>query len=289
MGTQRPHPGAANTAQDLGSIKSLSINEWMARPENGSDWLEIYNRSALPVPMAGLKLSDDPAQLDKTVLPPLTFIAGNGYLRFIADNAPGDGANHVGFRLSGRGEEIVLSDTKDKTIDSVMFAEQARGVSEGRYPDGDKSIVTFPNSATPGRSNLVIGDSDEDGLPNFGRTFMGSIRTMPPMSTSTRTVTATATSRNSSPAQHRTMPPASFGWNWFCTTRPPSFHSRRSPDAPTCCGVPAPLRVASGSRCSSFHRNPRNASSPTKSRPSTARYRTATTGSPSRPQATSAA
>ena len=168
-----PTPGTANTAQDLGSIKSLSINEWMARPENGSDWLEIYNRSALPVPMAGLKLSDDPTQLDKTVLPPLTFIAGNGYLRFIADNDPNDGANHVGFRLSGRGEKIVLSDTKDKTIDSVIFAEQSRGVSEGRYPDGDNSIVTFTNSATPGQSNLVIGDADEDGLPNVWENLYG--------------------------------------------------------------------------------------------------------------------
>ena len=168
-----PTPGAANTRSELGSIKSLSINEWMARPENGSDWLEIYNRSKLPVSMEGLKLSDDRTQLDKTVLPPLTFIASNSYLRFIADNAPNDGINHVGFRLSGRGEEIILSDTKNKAIDSVMFAEQSRGVSEGRYPDGDKSIVAFPNSATPGRSNLVIGDADEDGLPNLWENLYG--------------------------------------------------------------------------------------------------------------------
>ena len=168
-----PTPGAANTKSELGSIKSLSINEWMARPENGNDWLELYNRSSLPVSLAGLKLSDDPSQLDKTVLPPLTFIADKGFLRFIADNAPDEGPNHTGFRLSGRGEEILLTDTKNKTIDSVLFAEQKRGVSEGRFPDGDKAIVAFPNSATPGRSNLVIGDADEDGLPNLWENLYG--------------------------------------------------------------------------------------------------------------------
>ena len=62
----------------------------------------------------------------------------------------------------------MLTDTKDKVIDSVLFNEQTRGTSKGRYPDGSKSIVFFPNSATPGRANLVLGqDSDEDGLPNL--------------------------------------------------------------------------------------------------------------------------
>ncbi len=162
-----PTPGLTNTKSDLGSNQSLSINEWMARPENGSDWLELFNKSTLPVAIGGLKLSDDSAQPDKTVLPPLSFIGPGGFLRLAADNAPADGPTHLGFRLSGRGEEIILIDTKDKEIDSVLFGEQTRGASSGRYPDGAKSIVFFPNSATPGRANLILGDADEDGLPNL--------------------------------------------------------------------------------------------------------------------------
>jgi hypothetical protein len=162
-----PTPGLANIGSDLGSIGSLVINEWMARPEDGDDWLELFNNSSLPIPLAGLKLSDDLAQPDKTVMPPLTFIGPNGFLRLTADNSPADGPTHLGFRLSGSGEEIVLTDTRDKVIDSVLFGEQTRGTSEGCYPDGAKSIVFFPNSATPGRANLILGDSDEDGLPNL--------------------------------------------------------------------------------------------------------------------------
>jgi hypothetical protein len=163
-----PTPGLANVGSDTGIMRSLVINEWMARPEDGDDWLELFNNSSLPIPLAGLKLSDDPAQPDKTVMPPLTFIGPNGFLRLTADNSPADGPTHLGFRLSGSGEEIVLTrDTKDKVIDSVLFGEQTRGTSEGRYPDGASAIVFFPNSATPGRPNLILGDSDEDGLPNL--------------------------------------------------------------------------------------------------------------------------
>ncbi len=162
-----PTPGLANAKSDLGSIQMLTINEWMAQPNNGNDWLELFNKSDLPVPLAGLKLSDDSSQPDKTVMPPLSFIGPKSHLRMIADNDPGDGAIHLGFRLSSKGEEIVLTDSKAKEIDSVLFGEQTRGTSQGRFPDGSKPIVFFPNSATPGRANLILGDSDEDGLPNL--------------------------------------------------------------------------------------------------------------------------
>ena len=169
----KPTPGMDNTNKQLGSMNSLSINEWMARPENGNDWFEVYNKSSQPILLEGLKLSDDPTQPGKTVMPPLSFIASKGFMKFIADNSPEDGPNHSNFRLSGQGEIIILTDTSDKTIDSVLFGEQTRGISEGRYPDGNQSITSFPNTATPGQSNLVIGDNDDDGLPNLWENLYG--------------------------------------------------------------------------------------------------------------------
>ena len=66
-----------------------------------------------------------------------------------------------------------LSDVNDKIIDSVLFSEQIRGVSEGRYPDGDETIIIFPNNSTPGLSNLIIDDTDDDGLPNLWENLYG--------------------------------------------------------------------------------------------------------------------
>ena len=169
----KPTPGTSNKNISLGSIDSLSINEWMARPVNGSDWFEIYNRSSLPILLEGLRISDDPTQPGKTIMPPLSFIQGKGFLKFIADNSPNEGINHSSFRLSGKGEEILLTNINDKIIDSVLFSEQTRGISEGRYPDGDKTIINFPNTSTPGQSNLIIDDTDDDGLPNLWETLYG--------------------------------------------------------------------------------------------------------------------
>lgn len=45
----RPTPGEANAAVTLGAPDALRINEWMARPVTGEDWLEVYNTSNLPV------------------------------------------------------------------------------------------------------------------------------------------------------------------------------------------------------------------------------------------------
>ena len=103
----------------------------------------------------------------------------------------------------------MLTDTKDKVIDSVLFGEQTRGISKGRYPDGASVIVFFPNSATPGRANLILGDSDDDGLPNLWEDQYGlNPNDASDAAHTTPITTATPTSRNSSPAQGQTTPPA---------------------------------------------------------------------------------
>ena len=38
-----PTPGSDNIRQTLGGSTSVRINEWMADPDSGEDWLELYN------------------------------------------------------------------------------------------------------------------------------------------------------------------------------------------------------------------------------------------------------
>lgn len=49
----------ATTAATPGSANSLTINEWMAGPAYGNDWLELYNSGSTPVALDGLYLSDN--------------------------------------------------------------------------------------------------------------------------------------------------------------------------------------------------------------------------------------
>jgi hypothetical protein len=150
-----PSAGATNIVKSLGNVSGLRLNEWMARPSSGDDWIEIHNTSTSPVPIAGLYLSDSPNSPTNTRIPPLSFIAARGYTRFDADGTTA-GGNHLNFALSANGEQILLTNTDGVTvINSVSFGSQLTDVAQGRVPDGGPSISSFPLSGTPGASNYL--------------------------------------------------------------------------------------------------------------------------------------
>ncbi len=151
-----PSPGTANLAvPTLGAASALRVNEWMADPLPGNDdWFEIYNSGPLPVSVGGLYLTDDLNNLQKQLIPALSFIGNgtNAYQRFAADGNTGAGADHVSFSLRGAGEAIGIS-AANTLLDGQVFGLQTQGVSEGRFPDGASTIVRFPGTASPGESN----------------------------------------------------------------------------------------------------------------------------------------
>ena len=151
-----PTPGSANVAALVGTPMTLKINEWLARPSgNDEDYFELYNPNNQPVALGGLSLTDfgDP---EPHLIPDLSFIGSgpDGFVRFVADNNPGAGADHVDFRLNADGEQIGLFAANGTQIDVVSFGSQQNGVSEGRFPDGADTIERFPGTPTPGASNL---------------------------------------------------------------------------------------------------------------------------------------
>jgi hypothetical protein len=164
-------PGAWNLATALAPPEILKINEWMAinsctlaDPLDGGfdDWIEIYNPSNRPVALENLYLSDDLQNLQKTRIPPLSFIGtreGEAYAVFIADGKPSLGANHVNFKLNAAGESIALTQPDGVSIiDAVTTSMPPQDIAEGRLPDGSTNIIQFlPQTkgltASPGRAN----------------------------------------------------------------------------------------------------------------------------------------
>lgn len=155
-------PGAANASpQTLGTNLVLKINEWMANPASGDDWFELYNPTNLPIDLNTVALTDDPslAGLGKHRGAPLSFIAPNGFVRWIADGNPDNGRDHVSFNLDAEAELLRISSivgTNYVAIDAVTFESQALGVSEGRLPDGQNGLVRFVGSPTPAESNYRL-------------------------------------------------------------------------------------------------------------------------------------
>jgi hypothetical protein len=160
-----PTPGAPNSsAAPLGSVASLRVNEWMARPTSGPDWFELYNGDALPVALEGLALTDSPsiaARAGAAVFGELNFVAGRGAVRLDADSNTPLGPGHLPFHLNADGDSLFLYDTRSHAadgvspllLDAVTFGRQESGVSEGRWPDGAATRDRFPDTASPGSPN----------------------------------------------------------------------------------------------------------------------------------------
>jgi hypothetical protein len=149
-------PGAANREVALGNPARLRINEWMASPSTGDDWLEVYNADNLPVDLSGMLLTD------RTALPPanrpipaLSFIAAGGFVQFFASDLRQPDADHLDFRLSAGGEQLTLvASDRVSVLDRVTFGAQSADLSGGRTPDGGEALMDFPaGRATPGASN----------------------------------------------------------------------------------------------------------------------------------------
>ena len=161
----RPTFGTANFVQACGAARTLRINEWLADAQFAADndFLELYNPEPLPVALGGLFLSDASGAPAKHPIASLSFIVGGGFTKFIADGDPGQGADHLNFKLSPDVGIILLSDSGLATIDSVVYDSQFTDVSQGRSPSGGSTITSFaeptgggPNPGTQGPTTVAV-------------------------------------------------------------------------------------------------------------------------------------
>jgi hypothetical protein len=168
-----PTPGEPAQFCELGSATDIFVNEWMATPLSGGDWFELYNAGELPVELSGYYLSDSLSQPGQYRIPAASYlgVGEEAWIKMMADDELEKGAHHVNFKLSASGEEILLSSPRGQLLELVSFGAQTKGISQGRYPDGN-TLVYFFEVPTPGAANIKELppeelDSDGDGMPDF--------------------------------------------------------------------------------------------------------------------------
>lgn len=139
-----------------------------------SDWFEIYNAGEDTINLAGLYLSDDGANLEKSMItfkhPDSTKIAPKGYLRFWADNAVYRGPLHADFKLSNTDPTGLYLSAKCEgeivSISQMSYSKLPQNASSGRYLDKDNFIfdnsiesvhdaTTYLFCPTPGKPNVL--------------------------------------------------------------------------------------------------------------------------------------
>ncbi|NCC53000.1 MAG: hypothetical protein EOM20_17555, partial [Spartobacteria bacterium] len=149
-----PTPGGTNN-NAVPPVR-IFINEWMAKNDTGiidpatgspADWFELYNAESFDVDITGYALSDNPADPNEFIITGSTILTGGEYRLVwaddIADNTWGTNDLHVPFKLSASGDSIALFDTAQVIVDTVTFGSQGTDITQGRYPDGDVSIITL--------------------------------------------------------------------------------------------------------------------------------------------------
>jgi len=140
----------------------IVINEFMASNSNTiadndgefDDWLELVNHSADTINLAGWYLSDNDSNPFKHQFSDSILIFPDSFLLLWADDDEEQGTDHLNFKISSGGEELLLTNPDQALIDSVIFGQQEGDNSYGRYPDivGDWGVMDTP---TPGFTNSV--------------------------------------------------------------------------------------------------------------------------------------
>lgn len=147
------------------NFSTVKLNEVLA--DNASvtnadgsvtDWVEIYNPSAVPANLAGFSLSDSPSLPGRWVFPSGVTIPPAGFLVVRCD--PNNAASltngavlNTGFGLDSSGDAMCLFTPGNALLDSVIFGPQATDYAVGHVPENATDWeLTLP---TPGAENIV--------------------------------------------------------------------------------------------------------------------------------------
>lgn len=142
---------------------ALVINEFMASnasvlaDANGAypDWIEIRNLGSDEVSLEGWAISDEATEPGRAPLSSALAVQGGGHLLLFADGDVQEGDDHLPFRLSAGGEDLVLSfdaGSGYESVDGLSFGAQETDVSQARQPDGTGEWEADA-SPTPGEPN----------------------------------------------------------------------------------------------------------------------------------------
>jgi len=138
-------------AEPVATSQGIYVNEVYAA---GDDRIEIYNKSATAVNLAGMYLSDDKNNPFKHKIPSnnatLTTIPAGGYLVIWADNTQGQGPLHIEFALAKAGEDVALFYLDGRTFESYNFGAQSENISSCKTID---SATTWKIFTTPTQGN----------------------------------------------------------------------------------------------------------------------------------------
>ena len=157
---------------------SVVINEFMAKPDDDTEWVEIYNPSNQTIDLTSWLIKDgNTSSSDDITL--------NGQIDPLAFKT----FDHDKGWLNDTGTETIILLNGSTTIDSYQYSGAAQGKTFGRNPDG--SSWTSNLTPTKNSSNSQTSSPSPSPTPSPSATSSFTISNIPSEINSDQTFTAT--------------------------------------------------------------------------------------------------
>jgi hypothetical protein len=166
----------AAPAADLVLSELLASNRGGLLDEDGdpSDWIEIHNRGAVAVDLAGWSITNQPDE-PGWVFPPRTIEPGGHLVVFASgkDRRPAAGNLHASFQLGAGGEYLALysPETPRRVVAEIApgFPEQRTDISFGLDAAGRWSYFAAPTPGAPNGEALPFAGFVRDPVASVPR------------------------------------------------------------------------------------------------------------------------
>jgi len=133
----------------INEIQAKHANELHPDDSLATDWIELKNTGFEPVSLQNWYLSDDFGKPKKWQITENLILQPDSLVLFYANGA--DNKRNTNFRLSGAGEEVVLTNSTGSCTDSISYNFLPAGISKGRNHAGTWKYFMQP---TPGTQNI---------------------------------------------------------------------------------------------------------------------------------------
>jgi hypothetical protein len=142
-----------SVAQGVVMNEIMASNRTALEDEDGdaSDWIELYNRTAVKINLSGYCLSDDTLNIQKWKFTGATIEPGGYLIVFASDKNRQTSNLHTNFKIGASGETVVLADSNGIVVDRIDIPASAPDISYGRTSDG--SLPWIFQTPTPGSGN----------------------------------------------------------------------------------------------------------------------------------------
>lgn len=161
---------------------TVSLNEFMAAPATGAEWIELFNTGAFPVALRGWTVSDSQSGQSGGISGSSSIPAGGFALVTGGSIALSSAANPcvvTGFpALNNDGDTIRLHDHTGAACDSTAYGETESGVSTEliapalRGTSSGWDFCTGPSGGTPGAQNSIFFRRADGASASGGTSLM---------------------------------------------------------------------------------------------------------------------